>query len=281
MHDSEHCRRDAGSLRVWPEPLIAEVVFGTSRIIILTPIGSTLQRRTHSVRRSRRSGTLRATAGVYYVASRLSYEGFRTTVAQRPGTTGTDVLAGLSGAPGTAALMVRTSVCPPGFGDGEGTCEWRVGRGGALTNHPGTFVALVDLGRGEELPGVWVLPSARVRGHFASLEELKPYRYRASAEELAPYEDGWDAVEDHLVGERPSRMGWFLREEIEERYGEGFVKALDAEASRLLRAQNSTIRKMADERFSAEELADASALLRVLFGRWMEAERQRKRDGGA
>ena len=31
------------------------------------------------------------------------------------------------------------------------------------------------------------------------------------------------------------------------------------------------------ERCPAEELAEASALLRVLFGRWMEAERERKR----
>ncbi len=37
------------------------------------------------------------------------------------------------------------------------------------------------------------------------------------------------------------------------------------EASRLLGAKESTIHEMADERFSAEELAEASALLRVLF----------------
>lgn len=35
------------------------------------------------------------------------------------------------------------------------------------------------------------------------------------------------------------------------------------------------------ERFPAEELAEVSAQLRVLFGRWMEAERERKRGGGA
>jgi hypothetical protein len=62
---------------------------------------------------------LRNTAGVHHVASSLFYEGFRATVAQRPGTTGADVLAGLSGAPSTAALSVRTTVCPPGFGGGE------------------------------------------------------------------------------------------------------------------------------------------------------------------
>jgi hypothetical protein len=51
------------------------------------------------------------------------------------------------------------------------------------------------------------------------------------------------------------------------------VEALDAEASRLLEAQGMTVRRMADERFLAEELAEASALLRVLFSRWMASER--------
>jgi hypothetical protein len=40
---------------------------------------------------------------------------------------------------------------------------------------------------------------------------------------------------------------------------------------------------MADERFPAEELAEASALLRVLFSRWMASERElrEKRSGRA
>jgi acyl carrier protein phosphodiesterase len=78
---------------------------------------------------------------------------------------------------------------------------------------------------------------------------------------------------------RPSRTGWFVREELEERYGEEFVKALEAEASRLLEAQDSTIHKMADERFPAEDLAEASALLRVLFTRWMASEWERRDEG--
>jgi hypothetical protein len=52
------------------------------------------------------------------------------------------------------------------------------------------------------------------------------------------------------------------------------VEALDAKASRLLEAQGSTVRRMADERFPAEGLAEASALLRVLFSRWMASERE-------
>lgn len=216
----------------------------------------------------RRSAALRDVAGVYHVASRLAYEGFHATVARGAGT-GTDVLAGLPGASDTVAIAVRTTECPPHRG-----CEWRVGKGAALAEDPDLLVALVDLKDGEELPGMWVVPSARIRDHFASLEEPGRYRYRPAVEELVPYENNWGLVEEHLLGSRaPRRKGWFTKEEIEERYGEEFVGAVDAEASRLLGTQNSTIRQMADERFPAEELAEASALLSVLFRRWMEGVR--------
>lgn len=121
-----------------------------------------------------------------------------------------------------------------------------------------------------------MLPSAEVRGHVASLDRSRPYRYRPSAAELAPHEDDWGALERHLLNSRAPRTGWFDRGELEERYGEEFVGALDAEASRLLGVENSTIRRMADARFTAEELAEASALLSVLFRRWMEEKRRRR-----
>lgn len=219
------------------------------------------------MRTRRRSTALRDTAGVYHVASRLAYEGFHATVSSRGAGAGADVLVGLPGASGTVAISVKTTVCPP-----QGDCEWRVGKRDTLANDPGLFVALVDF-KHEELPGVWVIPSARIREHFASPEEPGPWRYRPSAEELAPHENDWDAIEEHLLGERTPRKGWFAREELEERYGEEFVGALDAEAARLPEVENSTIRRMADERFPAEELAEASALLSVLFRRWMEGVR--------
>jgi len=171
---------------------------------------------------------------------------------------------------------------PPGFGDGaeeeDRACEWRVGREAALADDPGLFVALVDLKRAGELPQAWVVPSAAISGHFASLDEPRPYRYRSSAEELAPHMEDWGAIEDRLLGDDATRTAWFDRQELAERYGEEFVEALDAEASRLLDVQNSITRHMADERFPAEDLADASALLSVLFRRWMEEKRQRRRE---
>lgn len=231
--------------------------------------------------RRKRSAALRDVSGVYHVASRLAYEGFHATVARGSGGRA-DVLASLPGTSVTAALAVRTTECPPGFGDGDegkvDACEWRVGKQAALADDPGPFVALVDLGRGKEMPGVWVVPSGKIRGHFASPDGSRPYRYGPSAEELAPHEDGWGAVEDHLMRNAAARTAWFDRQELAERYGEEFVEALDAEASRLLDVQNSITRHMADERFPAEDLADASALLSVLFRRWMEEKRQRRRE---
>ena len=98
----------------------------------------------------RQSAALREAAGVYFVASRLSSEGFRATLARGSGA-GADVLAGLTGASATAALAVSTTECSPGFGDGAeekaDVCEWRVGKGAAVAADPGSFVALVDLKR--------------------------------------------------------------------------------------------------------------------------------------
>jgi hypothetical protein len=237
-------------------------------------------------RRSRQSTSLLDTAGVYHVASRLAYEGFRDALAWGAGA-GAEILAGLLRGSVSASLWVRATECPSSFRSGrqakEGgedlSCEWRLGKEAAVADQPGSFVALVDLGDVEKQPGVWMIPSARIRMHFSSLEEPRPWHYRVSVEQLAPYENNWDVIEDHLLEESSSRTGWFTREELEERYGEEFVQALDAEALRLLAAQNSTIRKMADERFPAEELADVSALLSTLFRWWMEGERQRRMQG--
>lgn len=229
--------------------------------------------------RRRRSAALRDAAGAHHVASRLSHEGFRAAVGPGAGSVN-EVLAGLPGGSGHVAVAVKTAECPDGFGDGsEGVaCEWRVGGELALAGDPGPFVALVDLGRAGRSPRVWVVPSREVRDSLAPAEEGRPYRYRASAEELAPLEENWDAVEGHLLAGRSSRTAWFDREELEEVYSEEFVEALDTEAMRLLDVQNSVTRRMADGRFPAEDLADARALLSVLFRRHMQEQRDRREE---
>ena len=68
----------------------------------------------------------------------------------------------------------------------------------------------------------------------------RPYRFRASAEELAPYEEDWDAIEDHLG----HRTAWFDKKELREIYSEAFAETLEAEASRLLGVENSTLQRM-------------------------------------
>ena len=126
------------------------------------------------------------------------------------------------------------------------------------------------------LYGLWWVSEAEAgRGRLASPGGPRPRRYRPSAAKLAPHEDGWDAIEHHLLRDRAPRARWFDQQELAERYGEAFVEALDTEASRLLRVENLTLRRMADGRFPAEDLADASALLSVLFRRRMEEKRQR------
>jgi len=218
----------------------------------------------------RRSTALRDAAGAHHVASRLSYAGFRAAVG--PGAGGAGVLVGLPGGSAAVAIAVRTTECPVGFG-GEGVvCEWRAGRGFASADDPGPLVALVDLGGAGRSPRVWVVPSGEARGRIDRQGGGRPHRYRASAEELAPREEDWDAIEDHLG----RQTAWFDKEELRETYGEEFVGALEAEASRLLGAENSTLRGMADERFPAEDLADARALLSTLFRRWMGRERGRR-----
>ncbi len=116
-----------------------------------------------------------------------------------------------------------------------------------------------------------MVPPEEARGRLTSAGGDQPYHFRASAGELAPREEDWDAVEEHLG----RRTAWFERGELEEIYGEGVVEALDFETSRLLGVENSTLRRMADGRFPAGELADAQALLSVLFRRHMRGQRQR------
>ncbi len=225
----------------------------------------------------RRSIALRDIAGVHHVAARLSHEGFRATV-EHAARGGAGVLVGLPDGSAAVAIGVRTTECPEGFGDGgEGVvCEWRVGRGFASAGDPGPFVALVDLGGAGRPPRAWVVPSGEARGRIDRQGEGRPYRFRASAEELAPREEDWDAIEEHLGRRATRRRSWFDKEELRETYGEGFVEALEAEASRLLGAHNSITRRMADARFPAEDLAEASALLSALFRRWMGQERERR-----
>ena len=127
------------------------------------------------------------------------------------------------------------------------------------------------------------VPSGEVHRHLASAGEGRPHRHRASASELAPLEEDWDAIEEHLLAGSSSRTAWIISEELEEDYGEAFAEVLEAEASRLLGVENSTLQRMADTRFPAGELADAQALLSVLFRRHMRGNRtseSRSSDGG-
>lgn len=201
-------------------------------------------------------------SGVHHVASKLAFEGFEATVA-------TDLSRVFVNLPGDAHALslavVASGDAMQSFarGDAEGVrrYEWEVGEIPA----PGSFVALVDLKRMEEASDVFIVPSAKLHERFVDSGEPEGWRYRPSAEEIEPHKNAWSLLEKRLRWS--AKKGWVSREELEERYGASFAVAFDAETKRLLEAETSTIHEMADERFSARELAEASALLRVLFRR--------------
>lgn len=207
-------------------------------------------------------------AGVYHVASKLAYEGLSATITSAAQA---DIFVSLPGNSDTLPLLVETSehaakTLARGNDEAARHYEWEIGDGAALANGSNLFVALVDLKGMEEMSDVFIVPSAKLHERFVDSGEPERWRYRPAVEEMEPYKNRWNLLEDHLRWNR-ARTGWILREELEARYGEDFAKAFDTETTRLLEATNSTIHQMADERFSARDLAEASALLRVLFRR--------------
>ena len=218
----------------------------------------------------RRQGALVGAAGVHHVASRLAFEGFRVAL------TGGRIshadmlvsLAGRSRGSSAAAIQVKTSGWAMRMKGGVGAIhhyEWDMGRTITHVNDPRLFVAFVDLKRMERLPDVFLFPSTELHGYCESLGNSERCRYRPLVEEIEPHRNNWRILEDRLHEARDARTGRILREWLEEQYGEEFAQELDAEASRLLGAKNSSIHQMADEHLSARELAEASALLRILF----------------
>lgn len=200
--------------------------------------------------------TLTNATGVYHVASRLAFAGLHIGLTNGR-ISDTDILVTLEGESSTAAVRVRTSGWALKREDkSPRRYEWAMGRKITHLNNPYLFVAFVDLKRMERMPDVFVVLSTELHGYCASLGRSERCRYRPLVEEIEPYRNRWDTLEDHLR-HQGSQEGWFDRED--------FVEELDAEAFRLLNAENSTLYEMADDHFTAQELAEASALLRILF----------------
>lgn len=155
--------------------------------------------------KTRRSGILTGTAGVYFVASQLAARGFHAvpTFGNAPSV---DVLVGLPDGAATLSLQVKTSMhATRSRGRGENKkwhhYEWDLGENSARLNQPGLFFAFVNLkGMDKEMPDVFIVPSRVIYDKFEKYLEKKPSRPRwhPRIEDAEPFKNNWDILRDYL-----------------------------------------------------------------------------------
>lgn len=155
--------------------------------------------------KSKRSGILVGTAGVYFVASRLAAKGFHAapTFGNAPNV---DILAGLPDGASTISIQVKTTwraLRTRGRGSKKypDHYEWDVGERCARLNQPGLFFTFVDLkGAGNEMPDVFVVPSEVIHNTFKKYFEtgVSRWRWHPKVEIAMPYMNNWDLLRDYL-----------------------------------------------------------------------------------
>lgn len=158
--------------------------------------------------KTKRSGILTGTAGVYYVASRLAAEGFHAapTFGNAPHV---DILVGQSDGAAILSIQVKTSwraLKTRGRGKNKQPhhYEWDVGERSAKLNQPDLFFAFVDLKSGGiELPDVYIVPSEVVakafdRPYFKSGTKRR-WRWHPNLEVVEQYRNNWNLLEDCLM----------------------------------------------------------------------------------
>lgn len=159
--------------------------------------------------KTRRSGILTGTAGVYFVASRLAAKGFHAapTFGNAPNV---DILVGLPDGASTASMQVKTTWSALRYRGKKGSkqphhYEWEVGERSAKLNQPGLFFAFVDLkGAGNELPDVFIVPSEVIfkafdKPYFTSGVKRR-WRWHPEFEFVEQYKNKWDILEIYLKG---------------------------------------------------------------------------------
>lgn len=155
--------------------------------------------------KTRRSGILTGTAGVYFVASQLAARGFHAapTFGNTPSV---DILVGLPDGAATLSLQVKTSMhATRSRGRGKNKkwhhYEWDVGEKSARLNRPGLYFAFVNLkGMDREMPDVFIVPSSVIYVRFEKFLEKKPSRPRwhPRIEEAEPFKNNWGILKDYL-----------------------------------------------------------------------------------
>ncbi len=156
--------------------------------------------------RSRRSGILTGTAGVYFVASQLAAKGFHAapTFGNAPNV---DILVGMPDGAGTLSLQVKTTMhATRARGRGENKewhhYEWDLGVKSASLNRPGLFFAFVNLkGMNKDMPDVFIVPSQiiynKLKKHLESRQSR--LRWHPRIEEAEPFKNNWDILKDYLL----------------------------------------------------------------------------------
>ncbi len=164
--------------------------------------------------KSRQSGILTGTAGVYFVASQLAAKGFHAapTFGNAPNV---DILVGLPDGAATLSIQVKTSMhATRARGRGEKKkwdhYEWDLGTKSASLNQPGLFFAFVSLkGMEKEMPDVFIVPSKVIHDKFEKYLEKKPSRPRwhPSIEDAEPFKNNWESLRKYLEGASNDKSG--------------------------------------------------------------------------
>ena len=157
--------------------------------------------------KTRRSGILTGTAGVYFVASRLATKGFHAapTFGNAPSV---DILVGLPDGASTASMQVKATWNALRYRGRKGNkhpdhYEWEVGERSAKLNQPGLFFAFVDLkNAGNELPDVFIVPSGVIskafdRPYFTSGVKRR-WRWHPKLEIAEQYKNKWEILSSYL-----------------------------------------------------------------------------------
>ena len=160
------------------------------------------------IAKSKRSGILTGTAGVYFVASWLAAKGFHAapTFGNAPAV---DILIGSADGSATLCLQVKTSIRALRYRGRKDKdrhpdhYEWDVGERSGQLSRPNLFFAFVDLkGVNDKLPDVFIISSEVVYDQFD-----KPYfksgvkrrwRFHPKVEWIQQYKNNWQIIDDKL-----------------------------------------------------------------------------------
>ncbi|MFC1904989.1 hypothetical protein ACFLXT_04435 [Chloroflexota bacterium] len=161
--------------------------------------------------KTRRSGILIGTAGVYFVASRLAAKGFHAapTFGNAPHI---DILVGLPDGEATASIQVKTTwraLRTRGRSKDKQPhhYEWDVGERSARLNQPGLFFTFVDLkGAGTEMPDVFIVPSDVISKAFDRLYFTsgvkRRWRWHPKVESVEQFKNDWNLLGDYLKSKK-------------------------------------------------------------------------------